>query len=226
MDSNSQPEINNLKITIARNGPYIVSGGVPLTIQKILLDADGECRGWQEMKRFPEQMTYTLCRCGKSRSMPYCDNSHNKGFDGSETAGYELYSEQCKTYIGETIDLADARKLCMHAGFCDRAGGIWNLVKRSDEPEARKMAIEESCDCPSGRLVIKDKDGNLIEPTLEPSIGIIQSYKGEFNGPIWVRGGIPIVSADGGQYEVRNRVTLCGCGRSHNKPFCDGTHLR
>jgi CDGSH-type Zn-finger protein len=39
-----------------------------------------------------------------------------------------------------------------------------------------------------------------------------------------VRGGIAITSADGYTYEVRNRVTLCRCGHSKNKPFCDGTH--
>ena len=43
-------------------------------------------------------------------------------------------------------------------------------------------------------------------------------------GPIWVRGGIPVASADGKTYEVRNRLTLCRCGRSANKPFCDGSH--
>lgn len=44
------------------------------------------------------------------------------------------------------------------------------------------------------------------------------------DGPLWVRGGIPVESSDGATYEVRNRVTLCRCGRSSNKPFCDGTH--
>ena len=34
------------------------------------------------------------------------------------------------------------------------------------------------------------------------------------------------VSADGFEYEVRNRVTLCRCGQSQNKPFCDGTHAQ
>jgi CDGSH-type Zn-finger protein len=33
---------------------------------------------------------------------------------------------------------------------------------------------------------------------------------------------VQIVSADGSHYEVRNRVTLCRCGASGNKPFCDG----
>jgi CDGSH-type Zn-finger protein len=33
-----------------------------------------------------------------------------------------------------------------------------------------------------------------------------------------------VVGADGVKYERRNRVTLCRCGASQNKPFCDGTH--
>ena len=45
------------------------------------------------------------------------------------------------------------------------------------------------------------------------------------SGPISVRGGIVIESADGREYEVRNRVTLCRCGQSSNKPFCDGSHV-
>jgi CDGSH-type Zn-finger protein len=40
-----------------------------------------------------------------------------------------------------------------------------------------------------------------------------------------VKGGVAVESADGEAYEARNRVTLCRCGRSNNKPFCDGTHV-
>ena len=32
------------------------------------------------------------------------------------------------------------------------------------------------------------------------------------------------ISAEGKLYEVRNRVTLCRCGKSTNKPFCDSSH--
>jgi CDGSH-type Zn-finger protein len=39
-----------------------------------------------------------------------------------------------------------------------------------------------------------------------------------------IRGGIQVIAADGFHYEIRNRVTLCRCGASKNKPFCDGTH--
>ncbi len=44
------------------------------------------------------------------------------------------------------------------------------------------------------------------------------------HGRLWLRGGIAVVSSDGFAYEVRNRVTLCRCGASDNKPFCDGSH--
>jgi D-arabinose 1-dehydrogenase-like Zn-dependent alcohol dehydrogenase len=44
------------------------------------------------------------------------------------------------------------------------------------------------------------------------------------SGPLWVRGGITVESGDGTRYETRNRVTLCRCGASSNKPFCDGSH--
>ncbi|HUS98844.1 MAG TPA: CDGSH iron-sulfur domain-containing protein [Candidatus Thermoplasmatota archaeon] len=44
------------------------------------------------------------------------------------------------------------------------------------------------------------------------------------SGPIWIRGGIPIESANGSPYIKRNRITLCRCGKSKNKPFCDSSH--
>ena len=35
---------------------------------------------------------------------------------------------------------------------------------------------------------------------------------------------LEVESAEGERYETRNRVTLCRCGASANKPLCDGTH--
>jgi hypothetical protein len=68
--------------------------------------------------------------------------------------------------------------------------------------------------------------GKAIEPALEKSIVIIEyPAKGE-HGPLWVRGGIPVVSAYGKPYTIRNRLTLCRCGKSGNKPFCDGSHIQ
>ena len=72
-----------------------------------------------------------------------------------------------------------------------------------------------------GRLVAWDNaTGERLEPTYEPSISIVQDPVSD-----WLRGGVQLVGADGFHYEVRNRMTLCRCGASRNKPFCDGTHV-
>ena len=70
------------------------------------------------------------------------------------------------------------------------------------------------------------ESGKTIEPELEPSIVVIEYPPRGEHGPLWVRGGIPVVSADGKPYHIRNRLTLCRCGRSENKPFCDGSHVQ
>lgn len=48
------------------------------------------------------------------------------------------------------------------------------------------------------------------------------------NGPYLVEGPVRIVDADGNEYDIsaRRRVSLCRCGASVTKPFCDGTHSR
>jgi CDGSH-type Zn-finger protein len=65
-----------------------------------------------------------------------------------------------------------------------------------------------------------------VEPEFEPSIGVVEDPAKGRSGPLWVRGGISLEGAGGTEYEVRNRMTLCRCGASDNKPFCDGNHLQ
>jgi CDGSH-type Zn-finger protein len=213
------------RIRVSRNGPYLVSGGVPLSRQTIGLDATGHSHGWQEGVKYPPRGSYSLCRCGRSKDKPFCDGTHAAvNFDGTEAVGQEPYLQQAKKITGPAIDLTDARALCAAARFCDRAGGIWKLVRQSDRPECRELVEEQAANCPSGRLVVWDKGGNALEPEFEPSIVIVEDPQENLEGPIWVRGYIPIESADGRLYERRNRIALCRCGKSANKPFCDGSH--
>lgn len=218
----------SMKITVSKNGPYIVTGGVPLISSEICNDDEGYCRTWREVKRYPVQEKYALCRCGHSKNKPFCDGTHSKiDFDGTEAGDNEPFDKMAEFIHGPGLTLVDNEHLCAHARFCMRAGGIWSLVKQSENKEARDTAIEEACNCPSGRLVIKDNEtGKAIEPEFEKSIVIIEYPPRGEHGPLWVRGGIPIISADGKQYEIRNRVTLCRCGKSKNKPFCDGSHVK
>lgn len=216
-----------MKITVTKNGPYIATGGVPLSVMEICNDDEGYSRTWRETTRYPLQEQYALCRCGRSKNKPFCDGTHLKGnFNGTETAGNERYLKQPMIIKGPDLELDDYEHLCVHARFCMRAGGVWNLTENSDIPEARETAIEEACNCPSGRLVIRDRrTGKPIEPELERSIVVIECPARGEHGPLWVRGGIPVISSEGKPYTVRNRLTLCRCGRSHNKPFCDGSHV-
>lgn len=218
---------NKCKVKVTKNGPYLVSGGVPLSEQSICVDTDGQCHGWKEGKKYPAQENYALCRCGHSQNKPFCDGTHAKiKFDGAEEATHSPYLKQASEINGPGLKLTDAEDFCVSARFCHRAGGTWELTKESGHPDSRQKAIEEACDCPSGRLVAWDKEGKAIEPDFEPTIVLVEDTQAGKMGPIWVRGGIPVESAEGKAYEVRNRVTLCRCGNSSNKPFCDGSHLK
>ena len=214
------------RIEIRKDGPYLVSGALPLSEQWIVTNAEGESLDYREGKKYPAQPQYALCRCGQSGNKPFCDGSHKKvHFDGTETASREPYHEQAKTIDGPTMRLTDAESLCAFARFCDPKGRVWNLVKQTDQAEARRLVEHEAGHCPAGRLVAWDrKTGKAIEPKFEPSLGLIEDTEKRVSGPIWVRGGIPVISSDGTPYEIRNRMTLCRCGRSDNKPFCNGSH--
>jgi CDGSH-type Zn-finger protein len=215
-----------MRITVSQDGPYFVEGGVPLIRAEIVANEEGESVGWRETERIDAGETYMLCRCGRSGDKPFCDLTHfSVGFDGTETAGHASYAEIAVDILGTGLNLHDARQLCAEARFCDRAGGLWNLVSQCGDPSIRELAIEEAQLCPSGRYVACDPEGTAMEPELEPSVVLVEDPEMGVSGPLFVRGGIEIVDSEGEPYEVRNRVTLCRCGQSTNKPFCDGTHI-
>jgi len=218
-------QTEGMKITVSKNGPYLVEGSVPLAKQTIVSNDVGESVEWQQSDEFELRETYLLCRCGQSATKPFCDASHQRNdFDGTELASREPYVSQATTQRGPTLNLTDQESLCVGARFCDAAGQVWNLVEQ-EGGEAARLTAREAGMCPSGRLVAWDAKTNVaLEPHFEPSIGLVEDPIQGVSGPIWVRGGIPVVSANGVPYEVRNRQTLCRCGASSNKPFCDGSH--
>src|SRR5712691_7904178 len=217
---------NAHKVVIAENGPYLVSGSVPIAVQVIAPNTEGLSWDWVQGRLFQAEASYALCRCGASATKPFCDGTHAKvGFDGTETASRETVARQAETYDGPTLTLRDAESLCAFARFCDPAGKIWSLIEQTDDPAARALVIREANHCPAGRLVVHDtRTRKPIENPLPPSIGVVEDPALGCSGPLWVRGGIAIESEGGTRYETRNRVTLCRCGASSNKPFCDGSH--
>lgn len=216
-----------VKIVIALNGPYLVSGGVPVTLDTIEPNAQGESWEWAAGRDIPVGERYALCRCGASANKPFCDGTHARnGFDGTETASRAPFAEQATRTAGPGMLLEDAESLCAFARFCDVADTIWTSIERVDDPAVRDLVIHEATHCPSGRLVVRDTATGLAhEPAFTPSLALVEDPDRHCSGPLYVRGGIPVYSADGAAYEVRNRVALCRCGESKNKPFCDGGHV-
>jgi CDGSH-type Zn-finger protein len=219
-----EPQATQIKVL--KDGPYLVSGEVPL-FEMIIKCSNGTTPSeWVMGRKLQTPKQYILCRCGKTKTKPFCDGTHYKtNFDGTETSDNKPFEELAKVFEGPKLDLKDAVILCASARFCHRGGDIWEEIPKSDDPKIKQNSIRNACDCPSGRLVVLDKEkGNAIEPSLEPSIGAIIDPRLGFDGPYWIRGGIPVYSSEGKLYEVRNRMTLCRCGNSANKPFCDSSH--
>jgi CDGSH-type Zn-finger protein len=220
------PDTDGPTIRVSKDGPYLVDGRLPIAKQTIVVDDAQESVAWRESERDEGRGSCALCRCGSSGVKPYCDGTHRTaGFDGTETADTTPYLEAATDCGGETLRLLDEMSLCAEARFCSAKGAIWHRIAQDDE-DSRTVVIEQANLCPSGRYTAVDRTtGARYEPELERSIGIVEDPSAGVSGPLWIRGGVQVVSADGEPYEVRNRVTLCRCGDSKNKPFCDGSHV-
>ena len=213
------------KIKVIKDGPYIVSGNVDLSEKRIM--PDGENYIWEDWGKIEHNETYTLCRCGASHNHPFCDGTHLKtNFDATETASRDLYKDRAELMEGKNIDLLDDDR-CANARFCHtEKGSTWLMVACDDDStEIVNAVIKSASECPTGRLTAVTKDGVLIDPPLDPAIEITQDPEKGVSGGIYVKGGIPLVAADGFEYEKRNRIVLCRCGKSKDKPFCDGAHI-
>ncbi|WP_299222077.1 CDGSH iron-sulfur domain-containing protein, partial [uncultured Alistipes sp.] len=197
-------------------------------LQIIATDRDGECTGFREGADFPTRSEPTaLCRCGRSANKPYCDGSHlHAEWDPRLTAPVERLDDGAERIEGGTLTLHDNAAYCVFARFCHPQGDAWTLTEQSDVPEARRQAIREASLCPGGRLTAYDRATQRpFEFHYEPSLGLIEDPALSASGGLWLRGGIPIRTEEGLHYETRNRTVLCRCGRSANKPYCDGTHV-
>lgn len=212
------------KIKILKDGPYVVTGSIKLS-EKIIA-SQGRGYIYRDGRNLPQSKTYTLCRCGKSKNPPFCDGAHTKcDFHGEETALKVDFDKRAEFLIGQDLDMKDDHR-CAFARFCHRNdGSAWELIKQSDDPTLKEEAIKAANECPAGRLVAIEKNGTVIEPQYQPEIIILQDPERGVSCGIFVRGGIPLQSADGSVYEIRNRFVLCRCGESLNKPFCDATHM-
>ena len=209
-------------ITVRPGGPYVVRGGVPISRRRQVVSERGEPITWQTTERFDTQDVVALCRCGQSKNKPFCDATHKtESFEGRETAPTTTYEERAKTYERTNLTVRDDRGICVHAGFCgNQVTNVWKMVGPADDDTVLRAHMISMIErCPSGALTFRlpGTDADL-EPDLPQAIAVVD------DGPLIVTGGIPVNRADDRPFEIRNRMTLCRCGRSGNKPLCDGSH--
>jgi CDGSH-type Zn-finger protein len=207
-------------VTCAPDGPYLVAG-VSLAWRSPVETAAGEPITWVSGPDLDAGDSFALCRCGQSARKPFCDGTHKQvGFDGTEHADGS-YDDRAQVYAGTGVVVRDDRSICTHAGFCGTAAtNVWKMVPDTDRTDIRSQVIAMVERCPSGALTyaVEGHDGP-VEPPLAALVSVVP------DGPLSVSGRVPVSRSDGATLETRNRVTLCRCGESKNKPLCDGSHV-
>lgn len=124
-----------------------------------------------------------------------------------------------ETVQGERIELQFEAKRCIHSRFCvtwapkvflANVQGPWLY------PDAMpvEQLVEVAHACPSGAIRYRRTDGAPNEPVPPVNLASVREA-----GPYAFRGQLQIDGAWCGL-----RATLCRCGASRNKPFCDGSH--
>ena len=221
---------SNKRIVVEEDGPYQVYGDIPLVRKTQVVSEYGEPLTWKKEDTLRASGTYELCRCGESTTPPFCDSTHREiGFDGTEMAVTGLTAERQVVFADSTkIVVKRDHSLCMESGFCGmRLANIEQMVAQTDDTNVRSQVIAMIERCPSGSYTYTIEEGELdIEPDLPQQIAVVTEITsdGPITGPYRVTGNIPIERANGRPIETRNRVMLCGCGKSKIKPLCDGTH--
>ena len=207
------------EIQVTKNGPYQVNAALPITPRRVVTSERGEPLTSITEPALPHDTPTWICRCGHSGHKPFCDGSHERvGFEGTETASHEDFVDQEKIHEGAGLVVHRVGRLCAHSSFCANQITDWyQLLPDTGDTNVRAEVISMIEHCPSGALVM-ELGGEIVEPNLPKGISPVE------DGPYWVQGRVTIADAEGRPYETRNRVALCRCGASANKPFCDGTH--
>src|SRR5882672_5535897 len=120
----------NAKLSCASMGPMWWKGGFPLVRKTPVVSEHGEPLTWKKSDLMTSAERYTLCRCGRSNTKPFCDGTHRvAGFDGTETADPAPVASRQTAYPGTHIVVKNDPSLCMHAGFCgNRVSNVWQMT--------------------------------------------------------------------------------------------------
>ena len=162
-----------------------------------------------------------LCRCGGSKNKPFCDGTHSTiGFKSERLT--DGSSDRRVNYKGKQITIHDNRGICAHAGAC--TDNLKAVFRMDSEPwiDPDAAAVDEIVatirKCPSGALSYSIDGAEHRDEERPPMVTVTN------DGPYTITGGVELLDVPFGEGASREHYTLCRCGGSKNKPFCDGTH--
>ena len=210
-ENNSPDKSATPTIEAAPDGPYIV------TELQTLRNSKGDTL---EVK--PK---VALCRCGGSKNKPFCDGTHaGNGFTGTRES--DGSTDKQDHYEGKAVTINDNRGVCAHAGLC--TDNLKTVFKLNTEPwidpdgADTDAVIEVVRSCPSGAL---SYTVDHVEHAEHSALGRAPAITVSKDGPYHVIGGCALSDSVTKQRpQTPEHFTLCRCGGSKNKPFCDGTH--
>jgi len=187
---------------------------VPLA--DVAADLDALARRFEEMHvRFETQLGEAIDRVAQLNvpatpvlaAVPAAELPH------AQTKKYE--PEVAET---EAITLRFDGRRCIHSRHCVlEAPAVFraNTPGAWIHPEATTVehCVHVAHNCPSGAITYERHDGGAQEAA--PDVNVVRVRE---NGPYAVHAGIELPAA------AEFRATLCRCGKSKRKPYCDGSH--
>jgi uncharacterized Fe-S cluster protein YjdI len=130
-----------------------------------------------------------------------------------------------KRYSNGEVTVVWQPHLCAHSTICFRElpevfdPRVRPWVRPDGAPTAR--IVEQVKRCPSGALsYVMDRPVAPAAPAADADLRI----EVRPNGPLVLHGHCTIERPDGGKDERDGKTSLCRCGGSANKPYCDGSH--
>jgi CDGSH-type Zn-finger protein len=201
------------RIACLPNGPYYLLADMTPTAVSNLHRANGEAcftvRG------------VALCRCGGSKNKPFCDGTHGANRFTDRRTADDTRNHRI-SYLGKRITIHDNRGICAHAGLCtDRLNSVFRMNQEpwiDPDGASAEEVIETVKKCPSGALRYSLDNVEYRDQNREPMVTVTD------DGPYAITGGIELIGVTFGEGASKEHYTLCRCGASKNKPFCDGSH--
>jgi len=134
-------------------------------------------------------------------------------------------AEKVFEYPGKGITVRYDMKRCIHAAECMRGlPGVFDPQRKpwvDAEAAPAEQVAAVVARCPSGALHFTRLDGGPEESAPAQNAITVAA-----DGPLYLRGELQVTDPDGGEVCRDTRMTLCRCGASSNKPFCDGNHAK